>query len=106
MQLFPSMLWFTFKLLLSIKWFNLNQGCLGHFASQLHEQLSNLFGSASIARRYHHEATNNQIEISCIVLWLFLHSEILPCQASEWKNSEIHHKTLVGYLVHFQTAGM
>jgi hypothetical protein len=65
MQLFPSMLWFTFKLLLSIKWFNLNQGCLGHFASQLHEQLSNLFGSASIARRYHHEAINNQIEISC-----------------------------------------
>jgi hypothetical protein len=64
MQLFPSMLWFTFKLLLSIKWFNLNQGCLGHFASELHEQLSNLFGSASIARRNQHEATNNQIEIS------------------------------------------
>jgi hypothetical protein len=45
-----------------------------------------------------------RLKFHVVVLWLFLHSEILPCQASEWKNSEIHHKTLVGYLVHFQTA--
>jgi hypothetical protein len=62
---FPLHVVVYFQAFALIKWFNLNQGCVGHFASQLHEQLSNLFGSASIATRYHHEATNNQIEISC-----------------------------------------